>query len=162
MYEVNVSEEEVFEKISIMPVFWLAGFYTLIIYLITFYPVYFSPKLYFFHFLSYNLSALLFYGLVYFILFVVLTFMYRSKAVHMRFFSDVKLLGFYPVQIISRTSLTKEDIWGATLSIVFAVLTIIFPKIFFLLPLFLLLAFLFIFATLSDKGEPWELRYKEE
>lgn len=148
---------DIFEKFSIYPIFWLTSLCMIVIFLLSFYFIYFSPRLYIFKFMPYFVSYVFTYLLIYSILFIYLAFSYRTKSLNMKLFSNIKILGLYPLQIISRTGLKFIDIFGFFISASFGIISLFIIKIQFLFPLFLFITAQFLFAIIFGRTNKWNL-----
>lgn len=152
-----VESQDIIERFTVFPVLWLSVFYTLVIYIITVFPVYFSIKIHMFNFVSFFMSFVLTYIVLFVFVFILLAFLYKHKAHNSKYFASLRFLGFYPVLVISRVGISKIDISGLSVSLFFAIISLLFAKIQFFFPFFMFLSLLFLFSLFWGKTGEWTL-----
>jgi len=155
-------KERVFEKIKTTHLIFPSALITFILFLISFYPYYFSsikiiPLLT--PYLSYVTSYLFLLLLIY----VIAVVTYKTKAIQMDIFSPyVLVFGFHPMEYNSRLGVKLIDYIGLILSIVFCFISLLLFDIRFLFPGFLILAILFLSSILWGSVKEWEFKRRTQ
>jgi hypothetical protein len=151
------SSEEMYEVFSVRPVLFLSSLLTIGLWIVLAYPIYFFPKIHVLPFLGFYISYVMTFLILFVAIFVVLSFLYRHNAYHLKIFSDAPILGIHPNRLVRRTGIQFSDFWGLLLGAIFSVMSLIAPRIRFLFPLFLLVTLSFLFALISGTSEKWVL-----
>lgn len=159
LHETHKESVDVFEKFSIKPLLYLSIIITLVIYAISFYPVYFILKPKIIGVLPFSFNYILLYLALWVVVFTVFGFYYKNRAANMSdFVGNFKFLRQNPKTFVARTGVRLIDIVGVVFATFFAITSSLFEPLHFLIPFFILSGLSFLFALITGSSKQWNLK----